>query len=251
MMAAIDDGWQASAEAWIAHIGEAGDRGRVDVLDKPMMEVVAASGANSALDVGCGEGRFCRMMAASGIQPIGIDPTPHLIATAKARDPRGHYVEACAEDLPFETGQFDLVVSYVSLIDIPDYRTAIAEMARVVAPGGMVLVANLNSFVTALPKEWPEDKSGWVRDAKPTPYYALSGYMEERAAWTAWSGIRIINHHRPLSSYMAAFLGAGLTLVRYDEPPYLGKDPAAAAKFASVPWFNLMIWQKPQEDAPQ
>ena len=247
MMSATSDGWQASAEAWIAHIGETGDRGRADVLDRPMMEVVTASGAKTALDVGCGEGRFCRMMAAAGLSPIGIDPTPQLIATAKARDPGGHYLDASAEDLPFEAEQFDLVVSYLTLIDIPDFRTGISEMARVLAPGGTLLVANLNPFVTAMPKGWPEDQSAWVKDGPHAPYYAVTDYMEERAAWTAWSGIRILNHHRPLSAYMAAFLGAGLRLTRYDEPPYAGPDATAAEKFARIPWFNLMVWEKPGE----
>ena len=52
--------------------------------------------------------------------------------------------------LPYADASFDLVVSYLSLIDIPDLPAAIAEMSRVLAPRGTLLIANLTSFNTAL-----------------------------------------------------------------------------------------------------
>ncbi|MEO0603052.1 MAG: class I SAM-dependent methyltransferase, partial [Myxococcota bacterium] len=45
----------------------------------------------TALDIGCGEGRFCRMMQAKGLTTIGIDPTEDLIEAARSRDPAGTY----------------------------------------------------------------------------------------------------------------------------------------------------------------
>ena len=51
--------------------------------------------------------------------------------------------------MPFPGASFDLVVSYLTLIDIADFRLALQEMVRVLQPGGTLLIANLNSFVTA------------------------------------------------------------------------------------------------------
>ena len=44
---------------------------------------------------------------------------------------------------------FDLVVSYLTLVDIADFRTAIGEMTRVLKPGGALLIANLTGFTSA------------------------------------------------------------------------------------------------------
>ncbi|SMX48715.1 class I SAM-dependent methyltransferase [Maliponia aquimaris] len=239
-----DNGWDASAAAWVAHLGDTGDRGREHVLDAPMLAAARASGARIALDVGCGEGRFCRMLRAEGIEATGLDPTAALLDIARARDPQGAYLQGIAEALPFADAQFDLVVAYLSLIDIADYRTAIAQMARVLTPGGTLLVGNLNPFATAVPRDWPEGKGGWVWQEGRRRYYAFDDYMTERGYKTAWAGIRITNYHRPLSAYMAAFLGAGLRLRAYDEPPYTGPDPGDADKFARAPWFNLMVWER-------
>jgi ubiquinone/menaquinone biosynthesis C-methylase UbiE len=129
-----NDGWQDSADAWIADMGDHGDFGRRYVLDPVMLPRALACAPRRALDVGCGEGRFCRMLRQRGIDTVGLDPTPALLARARARDAGGTYVEGVAEQLPFDDGAFDLVVSYLTLIDIPDVQAAIPEMARVLAP---------------------------------------------------------------------------------------------------------------------
>lgn len=55
-----DGGWKASAKAWIADMGEQGDYGRRFVLDAPMIARLRRLNGGRALDIGCGEGRFCR-----------------------------------------------------------------------------------------------------------------------------------------------------------------------------------------------
>ncbi|KAF0178298.1 MAG: class I SAM-dependent methyltransferase [Hyphomonadaceae bacterium] len=236
----MTDGWNASAQAWIDSQGEHGDFGRRYVLDPLMLGLAAAGSATRVLDVGCGEGRFCRMLRARGGEAVGIDPTGALIAQARRLDPEGHYVEGVAESLPFADGAFDLVVSYLSLIDIPDVGAAIPEMARVLAPGGRLLVASLNGFNTA------GLELGWVRDASgERPYFAMDNYLQERAVWTEWRGIRIINHHRPLGAYMQLFLGQGLVLTHFSEPAPTPDAPAEkAARYRRAPWFCVMAWEK-------
>ena len=49
----------------------------------------------------------------------------------------------------FADASFDLVVSYITLVDIPDFRAAIREMARVLRPGGALLMANLTGYISA------------------------------------------------------------------------------------------------------
>ncbi len=240
-MCGMDNGWQESANAWIADMGERGDFGRRYVLDPVMLPLAVARGPKKALDVGCGEGRFCRMLREHNIDVTGVDPTPRLIAAARARDPNGAYLEGTAERLPFDDHSFDLVVAYLSLIDIPDIDAAIPEMARVLAPNGALLIANLTSFNTAC------IDTGWVKNsAGHRVHYPIDNYLEQRSMWIEYRGIRIRNHHRPMSTYMRALLDAGLRLSYFDEPsPSTDAMPKKAASYWRAPWFLVMEWLKP------
>ncbi len=144
-----DDGWKDSAAPWIAQQGAEGDDARRLLLDPAMLARINGRTFQTALDVGCGEGRFCRIMSEHGISAVGIDPTRDLILRAQKLHPEGDYREGRAEQLDFPDASFDLVVSYLTLIDIPDFRAAIAEMTRVLKPGGTLLVTNLTSMNSA------------------------------------------------------------------------------------------------------
>lgn len=239
-MSNVDNGWETSAEAWIASQGTAGDFGRQYVLDPVMLTRVERSEARTALDIGCGEGRFCRLLDQRGIAAVGVDPTAALVAAARQRHPAGCYVRARAEALPCADASVDLAVSYLSLIDIDDACQAIAEMARVLRPGGTLLVANLTSFNTA------GMDIGWITDWRGRRrHYPVDRYLDRRAVRVAWGGIRIRNHHRPMRDYMQALLAACLTLTHFDEPePTAGAPADRAREYRRAPYFLVMEWRK-------
>lgn len=232
------DGWNESANAWVEAMGERGDWGREHVLDPAMLERVEGRGYAQALDVGCGEGRFCRMLGARGIETTGIDPTEDLIGIARDRHPQGRYEVAVAENLPFDDASFDLVVSYLTLIDIPDFRSGLKEMTRVLKPGGSLLIANLTGFMTSRPDGWVTDKDGRHL------HYLIDDYMEEAANWVDISDVRVQNWHRPLSAYMQTLLALGLTLLFFDEPTPRSGDDDTQARYRRVPWFMMMEWRR-------
>jgi SAM-dependent methyltransferase len=234
----MSDGWTESASAWIADMGERGDYAREFVLDPRMVERIEGRGFRTVLDVGCGEGRFCRLLRARGIDATGIDPTAAFIRHARQRDPVGDYRIGRAEALDFPDQTFDLVVSYLTFIDIPDIRRAISETARVLVPGGTLLIANLNSFNTA------GTAGGWIRDHEGKFSFPIDHYLEERVEWVSWSGIKVQNWHRPLSTYMSLLLDQGLSLRHFAEPSPIGGDPEKADRYRRVPWFLMMEWQK-------
>ena len=231
-------GWTEAAAAWIADMGEQGDYGRACVLDRPMLERIHGRRFATALDVGCGEGRFCRMLQAAGISTVGIDPTEELLRQARRRDPKGDYRIGRAEALGFPDRSFDLVVSYLTLIEIGDVDRAVAEMARVLRPRGTLLIANLTSFATA------GADGGWQPDSDGRLHFCIDHYLDERAEWVSWRGIRVKNWHRPLCRYMTLLLDAGLTLTHFDEPAPNSGDPDTADRYRRVPWFLLMEWEK-------
>lgn len=219
-------------------MGERGDWGREFVLDAPMMAEALKGAPGSALDVGCGEGRFCRMLKAAGVAATGVDPTGPLIEEARARDPGGDYRLGRAEALDFPDAAFDLVVSYLALIDIDDAESAITEMARVLRPGGALLLAHINGFSTA------GEPNGRRRDLLGRERFTYDHYLDIRANEIAWKGIRIVNWHRPLSFYFKAFHAAGLTLRRFDEPEPSGGGADRISRYRRAPHFCLMRWQK-------
>ncbi|GLS23055.1 hypothetical protein GCM10007874_60750 [Labrys miyagiensis] len=178
------------------------------------------------------------MLQSEGVETVGIDPTQPLLDEARRQGGAADYRLGRAETLDFPDGSFDLVVSYLTLLDIPDAAAAIAEMVRVLQPGGSLLIANMNSFFTAGPPD------GWSKEPDGTSRFCIDNYMEERADWVEWSGIRIRNWHRPFSSYMALLLGQGLALRHFEEPMPRGGDPKRNVKYQRVPFFLVMEWRK-------
>jgi ubiquinone/menaquinone biosynthesis C-methylase UbiE len=124
-------------------------------LIPPVVRAARALNASAArplrvLDVACGTGHFLRMLGAAlptEAKLFGLDLSPHYIARAREVLPRDLDVSlVCdnAEHLPFLDASFDVVTSVYLLHEIPDeVRTRVlAEMARVVRPGGLVVVGD-------------------------------------------------------------------------------------------------------------
>ena len=121
---------------------------------------------------------------------------------------------------------------------VDDVDSAIWNMSRALRPGGVLLAANLTSFNTAgMPEGWT------VAGGKPR--FSIDRYLESRPIWVEWSGLRIRNWHRPLETYMKAFLKAGLLLRDFVEPAPNGGDTERAERYRRVPWFHIFEWQKP------
>ena len=233
-------GWEASAAAWTRFVDE-GDLNRTYLLDPVMLGLCGEVSGQLVLDVGCGEGRFGRLLQARGAHVVAIDPTPSLIREASARSlGEVRCARASAGQLPFKSGAFDLIVSYVMLVDVPDLVAAISEMARCLRPGGMLAMSNL-SFMSA--------GDGWIRDENNLRlHYPVDRYFEERPLELEWQGISIVNWHRPLQAYMQAFLRSGLLLRDFIEPfppdDSLRDDPRYEDWYRA-PNFVAMRWQKP------
>lgn len=235
---ARSDGWDESAKGWLAEVADGGDYGRKFVLDAPMLARIKGRGFKTALDVGCGEGRFCRMLRDENIKTVGIDPTQELLATARELDPDGDYRVGRAEDLDVAAGSFDLVVCYLTLIDIAGLSRATERMINALRSGGTLLIANLTSFSTAGMDGWTKDGGGQLR-------FSIDHYLDERAEWVSWGGVRVQNWHRPLSRYISLFLEHGLILRHFAEPAPVGGDKEKADRYRRVPYFHIMEWQKP------
>lgn len=95
-----------------------------------------------ALDVACGTGALTEELARSA-EVAGIDLSPRMIERARRRVPAGRFAVADALALPFPDGAFDAATIGFGLRNMPDYRACLAEMVRVVRPGGRVVVLEI------------------------------------------------------------------------------------------------------------
>jgi ubiquinone/menaquinone biosynthesis C-methylase UbiE len=87
------------------------------------------------LEVGCGTGRNLPRLPA-GARPVGTDPCHEVLLRARRRAPNVPLVRARAEALPFRDGAFRTVLSGMALCSVSDPAAALAEIRRVLAPGG-------------------------------------------------------------------------------------------------------------------
>ncbi|WP_328471287.1 methyltransferase domain-containing protein [Actinoplanes sp. NBC_00393] len=106
-------------------------------------EWLGARATGRILDVGVGTGRNLPHLPANS-EITGIDLSPEMLTHARRRAAdlglRADLREGDAQQLPFADGSFDTVVCALSLCTIPEPRTAIAEMHRVLIPGGRLLL---------------------------------------------------------------------------------------------------------------
>jgi ubiquinone/menaquinone biosynthesis C-methylase UbiE len=91
------------------------------------------------LDAGCGPGGNGAWLAQHGTV-VGVDVSPDALAFVRARRPETCPVRAAIEALPFPDASFDVVVGITVLYAIDDDHTAMGELARVIAPGGALLL---------------------------------------------------------------------------------------------------------------
>jgi len=116
------------------------------------------SGVRTALDVGCGKGAWTRVIGSilpEGASIVGVDREPEWIASCDFPQDRFRFSVADAHALPFEEGSFDLVSCQTLLMHVRDHKQVLAEMARVLKPGGLMVLseptnmANLSASNTA------------------------------------------------------------------------------------------------------
>jgi ubiquinone/menaquinone biosynthesis C-methylase UbiE len=176
-----------TADHSISGWSEVGLRRRLSLFERLVGRHLIPSGS-VVLDLGCGAGTYVRYLSGRGHRVVGLDYSIPSLLRALAHDgkQRGRYVEGEAYNLPFAAERFDLVVSIGVLQALKHPEGAIAEMARVLRPGGLIILEFLNAFeAVAVLKSAVERLRG--RSARVQTY---SPYSVER--WLARRGCPVL-----------------------------------------------------------
>jgi ubiquinone/menaquinone biosynthesis C-methylase UbiE len=114
---------------------------QIESVREQLRSFVAPAGDERALDSGTGAGTLALALAPLVREVVGVDIVPELLERARRGAPANvSFVEGDATKLPFDSGSFDLSCSRRTLHHIAHPEPAIAELARVTAPGGRVFV---------------------------------------------------------------------------------------------------------------
>ncbi|MFC1453222.1 class I SAM-dependent methyltransferase, partial [Verrucomicrobiota bacterium] len=116
-----------------------------------MEELAASAGSSGApepecLDVGCNTGRYTRMLWDYGLHAIGVDRSEDIIRMAEGAHPGLRFVQGDALSLPFEDGRFPFVVAFGTVQCVERWQDFLAELCRVMRPGGAGLVETNRAF---------------------------------------------------------------------------------------------------------
>ena len=155
----------------------------------------------TALDAACGTGRHAAYLASLGHKVTGIDRTPEMLEVASAKVPGARFEVADLTAIPLEDGAMDLAVCTLALTHCPDLGPPIKELARIVRPGGRVVISDVHPFIVML------GTHGAYRSSSDEMGF-------------------VINHVHLHSDYLRAFRQAGLNVVQCLEPLWGEKEIA-------------------------
>lgn len=143
-------------------------------LDEPAVDAILDTlPVGDALDAACGTGRFSTRLASRGHRVVGVDSSPEMLAEARRKLPGTDFHLGELDELPLSDASIDLVVCALALTHVPDLAPVMAEFARVLRPGGHVVIADAHhelvfrgSIVKAL---GPDGDPGLVATYRHTP----------------------------------------------------------------------------------
>jgi ubiquinone/menaquinone biosynthesis C-methylase UbiE len=114
----------------------------IDLEEPCVRPILDSLPPGTALDAACGTGRHAAYLASKGHSVIGVDGSAQMLALARAKVPGGDFRPGDLHALPVADAEVDLVVIALALTHVPDMTPALAEFARVLRPGGHLVIAD-------------------------------------------------------------------------------------------------------------
>jgi SAM-dependent methyltransferase len=183
---------RAGYRSWSDNYDEPGNP--IIAIEEPVVwGIVDELAPGRALDAACGTGRHARHLVQHGHEVAGFDLTPEMLEIARRSIPAATFAEGDLRDIPFESESFDLAVSGLAVAHLADLDGGIRELARVLRPGGRLVISVLHPFQAHLgwhaPFEDAEGQRGFVREHAHTHADYLAAFRR--------AGMRVRNCLEP------------------------------------------------------
>lgn len=216
--------WDDVADWYDQLVGEAGSEFHRHVVLPGVLKMLAASPGERVIDIACGQGVLCRLLAQKGVAVTGVDASLKLIKMAQERAATmklpGDYFVADARTLShLPDGQFDAAACVLAIQNIHPIRPVFESVARILKPLGRLAVVMMHPCFRG-PKEtsW-----GWDELAK-VQYRRVDRYLLPRKSPIVTNpgkdtGQYTWSFHKPMGDYVKALRQAGLLVDAMEEWP--------------------------------
>lgn len=215
--------WDRVADQYSAHTtdNEPTDNPMYTHMQAVFWETLGDLRGQRVLDLGCGDGWFSAMAHAAGAAVTGIDGAPRLLEIARQQHPALEFIEwDLAHGLPPTLGEFDLIVSTMVLMDIPDLSTLFADLRLALTPKGRLVFTILHPCFYGYKPHYDPVAGEWYR--------RVTNYQAEQT-WRVESFGGHNHYHRNLTYYAELLRANGFAITRLYEPAWNpGPDPAEA-----------------------
>ncbi|WP_194911740.1 class I SAM-dependent methyltransferase [Catenulispora rubra] len=214
---AVANDYDAFAEAYSTEI-------EFDLLHRyyiwpAVLDLAGDVAGRRILDAGCGSGPVFELLRDRGAVMTGVEPSAKMLELARKRlgeDAVLHQAGLGGDPLPFPDGAFDDVVACLVLHYLEDWTAPLAELRRVLTPGGRLIVVVDHPLMNKL--MFPE--SDYFAVSRRTQEWTFGGHTAPMVFW-----------HRPLHAMASAFTQAGFRIAVISEPP---PAPGARERFPEV-----------------
>jgi SAM-dependent methyltransferase len=204
------EAWNQGSHEWVERI-RSGMGGRVHAHDASLYELLPPP-RGLTVDAGCGEGRVSRELAQRGYDVVGFDASELLVGKACEAHPEGRYEVASIDALPLGDGAAQLAVCVNVLPHVRELEPAARGLARVLAPGGQLLVGTIH----------PVSQVGTYDEE--TGELRVRGYFDRDLHPVELGEHHVHHQHRTIEDQLRTFLAAGFALADLREVP--GHDRA-------------------------
>ncbi len=206
--------WDEKTKFILGRVTDEGDFYRKHFLNPALFSLLGNVKGKTVLDAGCGEGYLCRLLAKRGAEVTGLEPADGLIGSAIGREKKEKLgITYIKEDLSkWKSGQknFDIIVSNMVFMDIPDFKPAIKNCIAALKPKG-VFVFSISHPCFDSEGKWEENEP-YVKVGKYFEHYSIQNYIG-------------YSFHRTLSEYLNFVIEEGCVIKKVLEP---GLPPAIA-----------------------